>query len=190
MPAPIDDTMLISYALDGGKGGSGMDELAEATLGHKPVSFKDVAGSGQNMWGDHDDFHFVWKRMTGNFILSTRARFIGAIEPIEHIRQVGIGDTRALVSDREPTLDEADVDATARRTPLNRVVEHVRDRAFEPVGVTDDNPVLDVDRKRDSRRAPPNPLDRSLDDRAQVQFLGTDIGPVIARKLDQVSDQP
>jgi len=37
-----------------------------------------VAGSGQNMWGDHDDFHFVWKRMTGNFILSTRARFIGA----------------------------------------------------------------------------------------------------------------
>src|ERR1700730_3185073 len=36
-----------------------------------------VAGSGQNMWGDHDDFHFVWKRMTGNFILSTRARFIG-----------------------------------------------------------------------------------------------------------------
>ena len=33
-----------------------------------------VAGSGQNMWGDRDDFHFVWKRMTGNFILSTRAR--------------------------------------------------------------------------------------------------------------------
>ena len=41
-----------------------------------------IAGSGANMWGDHDDFHFVWKRMTGNFILSTRARFIGAgVEP-------------------------------------------------------------------------------------------------------------
>ena len=41
-----------------------------------------VSGSGQNMWTDHDDFHFVWKRMTGNFILSTRARFIGAgVEP-------------------------------------------------------------------------------------------------------------
>jgi len=36
-----------------------------------------IVGSGQNMWGDHDDFHFVWKRMTGNFILSTRARFLG-----------------------------------------------------------------------------------------------------------------
>jgi DNA polymerase-1 len=43
---PYDDTMLMSYALDGGKGGSGMDELSEAILGHKPVSFKDVAGSG------------------------------------------------------------------------------------------------------------------------------------------------
>ncbi len=37
-----------------------------------------IAGSGRNMWGDRDDFHFVWKRMTGNFILSTRARFLGA----------------------------------------------------------------------------------------------------------------
>ena len=37
-----------------------------------------IAGSGQNMWEARDDFHFVWKRLSGNFILSTRARFIGA----------------------------------------------------------------------------------------------------------------
>ena len=36
-----------------------------------------IAGSGENMWGERDDFHFVWKRLTGDFILSTRARFIG-----------------------------------------------------------------------------------------------------------------
>ena len=36
-----------------------------------------ISGSGQNMWADHDDFHFVWKRLSGNFILSTRARFVG-----------------------------------------------------------------------------------------------------------------
>src|SRR5258705_9054710 len=46
-----------------------------------------IAGSGQNMWGDHDDFRFVWKRMTGNFILSTRARFTGA--GVEAHRKVG-----------------------------------------------------------------------------------------------------
>ncbi|MDP9203052.1 MAG: biopolymer transporter TolR, partial [Gemmatimonadota bacterium] len=46
-----------------------------------------VAGSGQNMWNERDDFHFVWKRMTGNFILSTRARFIGA--GVEEHRKIG-----------------------------------------------------------------------------------------------------
>ncbi len=46
-----------------------------------------IAGSGQNMWGDHDDFHFVWKRMTGNFILSTRARFISP--GVEAHRKIG-----------------------------------------------------------------------------------------------------
>src|SRR6476661_5617813 len=41
-----------------------------------------VTGSGRNMWGAQDDFHFVWKRMTGNFILSARAHFVGAgVEP-------------------------------------------------------------------------------------------------------------
>src|SRR5678816_409250 len=46
-----------------------------------------IAGSGQNMWGTRDDFHFVWKRMHGNFILSTRARFIG--KGVEAHRKIG-----------------------------------------------------------------------------------------------------
>src|SRR3989440_13041503 len=37
-----------------------------------------IAGSGQNMWDARDDFHFLWKQISGNFILATRARFIGA----------------------------------------------------------------------------------------------------------------
>lgn len=36
-----------------------------------------IASAGANIWGDHDDFHFVWKRMTGDFILTTRAEFVG-----------------------------------------------------------------------------------------------------------------
>ncbi|WP_439528118.1 DNA polymerase I [Pannonibacter sp.] len=46
---PLDDTMLLSYALDAGKGGNGMDELSDRWLGHTPISFKDVAGSGKSM---------------------------------------------------------------------------------------------------------------------------------------------
>src|SRR6185295_19663763 len=41
-----------------------------------------IEGSGTNVWGEHDDFHFVWKRIAGNFIVSARADFIGAgVEP-------------------------------------------------------------------------------------------------------------
>ena len=50
--APIDDTMLISYALDGGLAGvHGLDELSEKTLGHKPIALNAVTGSGRNFIG-------------------------------------------------------------------------------------------------------------------------------------------
>jgi DNA polymerase-1 len=38
----IDDTMLISYALDAGKGLQGMDALSERHLGHTPLAFTQV----------------------------------------------------------------------------------------------------------------------------------------------------
>jgi len=46
-----------------------------------------ISGSGQNMWDDRDDFHFLWKRMTGDFILTTRARFVGV--GVEAHRKLG-----------------------------------------------------------------------------------------------------
>jgi DNA polymerase-1 len=46
--ASLDDTMLMSYALESGLNGHGMDELSEKHLGHKPISYKEVAGSGKS----------------------------------------------------------------------------------------------------------------------------------------------
>ncbi|MDP7165108.1 MAG: DNA polymerase I [Alphaproteobacteria bacterium] len=45
---PIDDTMVLSFVLDAGLHGHGMDALAEVHLGFKPIPFKDVAGSGKS----------------------------------------------------------------------------------------------------------------------------------------------
>ena len=42
-----DDTMLMSYALDAGRGGHGMDELSQRWLGHTPISFKEITGTGK-----------------------------------------------------------------------------------------------------------------------------------------------
>lgn len=42
---PFDDTMLLSYVIEGGNGLRGLDELAKRFLNHTPISFKDVTGA-------------------------------------------------------------------------------------------------------------------------------------------------
>ncbi len=51
--APFDDTMLISYTLDGGLTGDdhGLDALCERFLGHKTIALSEVAGAGRNFVG-------------------------------------------------------------------------------------------------------------------------------------------
>ncbi|MEY4778735.1 MAG: polymerase [Pseudomonadota bacterium] len=46
--APIDDTMLMSYAMHAGQHNHGMDELSERYLGHSPIPIKDLIGSGKS----------------------------------------------------------------------------------------------------------------------------------------------
>ena len=82
-------TCIVSFALFSAEAGAqssvGMFDAqadvgrAKGSAAYDPVSQAyQISGTGQNMWDTRDDFHFVWKRMTGNFILSTRARFVGA----------------------------------------------------------------------------------------------------------------
>ncbi|MBR9764160.1 MAG: DNA polymerase I [Rhodobacteraceae bacterium] len=47
--APFDDTMLISYALNAGLHGHGMDTLSERYLDHVPIPIKELLGSGKAM---------------------------------------------------------------------------------------------------------------------------------------------
>ena len=46
--AGYDDTMLISYVLDAGKGGHGMDDLAKRWLNHDTIQYNHVTGSGKS----------------------------------------------------------------------------------------------------------------------------------------------
>jgi DNA polymerase I len=46
--APVDDTMLLSYVLDGTSHGHGMDDIALNFLGHKNIAYDDVTGTGKN----------------------------------------------------------------------------------------------------------------------------------------------
>ena len=49
--APYDDTMVMSFALDAGDHGHGMDELAKLHLGHECISYKTVTGTGKSKIG-------------------------------------------------------------------------------------------------------------------------------------------
>ena len=46
-----------------------------------------ISGAGYNIWNDHDEFQFVWKKMKGDFILYTRAEFLG--NWVDYHRKVG-----------------------------------------------------------------------------------------------------
>ena len=46
-----------------------------------------ISGAGYNVWGDHDEFQFVWKKMKGDFILYTKAEFLGSW--VDYHRKVG-----------------------------------------------------------------------------------------------------
>ncbi len=46
--APVDDTMLLSYAMHAGEHNHGMDLLSERYLGHTPIPIKPLLGSGKS----------------------------------------------------------------------------------------------------------------------------------------------
>src|SRR5579862_7772533 len=46
-----------------------------------------ISGAGYNVWADHDEFQYVYKKMTGDFILYTRAEFLGTW--VNYHRKVG-----------------------------------------------------------------------------------------------------
>ena len=52
--APHDDTIVMSFDLDAGLHGHGMDELAATHLSHACIAFKDVVGTGKTQRGFHE----------------------------------------------------------------------------------------------------------------------------------------
>src|ERR1700744_1305031 len=46
-----------------------------------------ITGAGYNIWGDHDEFQYVYKKMKGDFILYARAEFLGSW--VTYHRKVG-----------------------------------------------------------------------------------------------------
>ena len=46
-----------------------------------------ITGSGVNIWGTHDEFHYAWRKLKGNFILQTRVALLG--KGVDPHRKIG-----------------------------------------------------------------------------------------------------
>ncbi len=53
-----------------------------------------ISGAGYNVWADHDEFQYVWKKMKGDFILYIRAEFLGTW--VNYHRKVGLMVRKSL----------------------------------------------------------------------------------------------
>ena len=108
--APYDDTMLLSYDLDAGLGGHGMDELAQRHLEHACIEFKTVCGTGKSQIGfdkvtldvateyaaeDADVTLRLWQRLKGRLASEGATRVYELIDRplvpvLQRMEQAGI----------------------------------------------------------------------------------------------------
>jgi hypothetical protein len=77
-----------AFGIFDGSNDVGGDSVKKGSVIYVPeTSQYVVTGSGYNIWFDHDEFRFVWKRLKGDFILYARAGFEG--NGVEAHRKMG-----------------------------------------------------------------------------------------------------
>ncbi|MBN9385773.1 MAG: TolB family protein [Chitinophagaceae bacterium] len=70
-----------------GHGDVGKDVMPGSTVFIPAAGQYVISGAGYNIWGDHDEFQFAWKKIKGDFILYARAEFLGSW--VDYHRKVG-----------------------------------------------------------------------------------------------------
>jgi DNA polymerase-1 len=115
--APYDDTIVMSFDLDAGLHGHGMDELAATHLSHSCIAFKEVVGTGKNQLGfrevdlkaatryaaeDADVTLRFWRRFTPRLAYESVTRVYEMVD--RPLVAVIAGMERAGVKVHAPTL--------------------------------------------------------------------------------------
>ncbi len=141
--APVDDTMLLSFVLDAGKHNHGMDELSERYLGHKTITFSEVAGSGAKQVSfdkvaidkardyaaeDADVTMQLWALFKPRL---AREHMVGVYETLERpLIPVLIDMERAGIKVDAPLLKRLSADFEKRMADLEREIHKIAGREF------------------------------------------------------------
>jgi len=107
---------------------------------------------------------------------------VGAVEALEHMRQVGLLEARAVITNCEHPVVQLDLDRLARWAPLARVVKQIRHCAIHAVGFSLDDRRLQVCLKTQFR-APLCALHGAPHDLIQTHILRYALALRAAREL-------
>jgi DNA polymerase-1 len=141
--APVDDTMLLSFVLDGGKDSHALDDLAEKYLDHKMIRLSDVAGSGARRMsfdkvpierareysaGSADTVLQLWAKLKPRLAAE---RMVGMYETIERpLIPVLLGMEQAGVKVDATLLKRLSADFEKRLAELEREIHEIAGREF------------------------------------------------------------
>ena len=118
-----------------------------------------------------------------------RAGVARAVEAIEDVRKILLGEAAAVIAHRHGGVREHDLDRAARRAPLARVVEQVRDRARHALGLAADDRRLERPLEVQVGEAPFEAVDERCDERVELDVVETVGGARAACELDDVADE-
>ena len=114
---------------------------------------------------------------------------LGAVEAIEDVGQILLREALAVIAHRHGAICERDLDRAARRAPLARVVEQVRDRAGDALGLAADDRRLERALEREVGEAALEAIDQGVDERVELDVVEALGRPRPPGKLDDVAHE-
>jgi len=115
-------------------GDVGAPKLAGAASWNAVSQQYTLAAGGVNMWGPRDELHFVWRRLSGDFILQTRVEFEG--QGSDPHRKAGVL-VRASLDDDSPYVDAVAHGAHVKRgqtlvkLDTEKLVEQIKEQELD-----------------------------------------------------------
>ncbi|WP_445191153.1 DNA polymerase I [Sphingomonas sp. Tas61C01] len=141
--APFDDTIVMSFDLDAGLHGHGMDELAATHLSHSCIAFKDVVGTGKTQRGFHevdlkaatryaaedaDVTYRLWKRFRARLPAEAATRVYEMVDrPLVPV--IARMEQRGIKVDRD-VLSRLSADFSTRMADLETVIHGLAGAPF------------------------------------------------------------
>ena len=120
------------------------DVKIDGTISYVPDSDEYIlGGSGENLWFNNDEFHFLWKTMEGDFVIYSKLELIG--ENTEPHRKAGIMIRQSLEA------NSPYVDAVVHGDGLTSLQyrENINGETAEMQAEIDSADILQLERKGD-----------------------------------------